>query len=136
MKFWFDSRRLEATEESSPDVKSRGQVGNQPTCVYDCYSTATSYQLPLSTYRKYDCVTGVTGCDVIGRGSDVMQRQLQVATTETGNGVIAAATTPGYVTSIDVMDCETTESDTGTDTGTGLPASLALYHPYSGSVTT
>jgi len=67
------SRRPEVTEETNPDIKSCRQVENQPTCVHDCYSTAASYQLPVTTHRKYDYVTGVTA------GSDVIEHD---ATTE------------------------------------------------------
>ena len=58
MKVCRDSRRSEATEETGPDIKSCGQVGNQPTCVHDCYSTAAGYQLPITTHCKCDSVTG------------------------------------------------------------------------------
>ena len=106
-------RRREAAEESGTDIKPHSEVGNQPTCVYDCYSTATSHRLPVPAYRKHnDVVVGVTGSDVIDGD--------------------ATTTTPGcHVTSLHRIDknkmCRMHEI--------GLPASRIIYQTYVGSVT-
>jgi len=60
----LDARRRETAAVNGADTKSRCEVGNQPTFVYDSYSTATGYQLPVPEYRKHDDVMGVTGSDI------------------------------------------------------------------------
>jgi len=148
-------RRREAAEESGTDIKPHSEVGNQPTCVYDCYSTATSHRLPVPAYRKHnDVVVGVTGSDVIKRGATTRRMssaggvtsytstirvtqecQYDVVIGNTGSDVIdgdATTTTPGcHVTSLHRIDknkmCRMHEI--------GLPASRIIYQTYVGSVT-
>jgi len=99
-------REQRATEVGGPDTKTRDEVGNQPTCVHDCYS---SYQLSAPTHRKCDYVTWVAGSDVTVDG--------------------AMATTPdSHVTSSHGADTETND--------TNLSTSHTLYHPHISSVTT
>ena len=56
--------RRRAAEESTTNRKSGAEVGNQPACVYDCYSTGSGYQL---SHHRRDDVTTATGNDVIVR---------------------------------------------------------------------
>jgi len=82
-----DFRRREASEEISVDSKSRAKVGNQPACVYHCYSTGSGYQLSVPTHQRHADVIGVTGSDVIvhdAMTTAVVDKKTNCCTNETG----------------------------------------------------
>ena len=108
-----DSRRPEATDESDLDICC--EVGNQPTCVYDCYSAAASYQLSVPTHRKYDDAIDITGSDVIDGNATTMTPSCHVTSMHGMNDY-------------SICDCKTNDMN--------LPASQTLYDPYTSSVTT
>jgi len=102
-----DFRRREPSDESSADTKSRAAVGNQPACIYDCYSTGSGYQLSLPPRQRHADVIRVTGSDVIVH--DAMTSAI------------------GSTIGLDKKaNCCTNE--------TSLSASQVLYQPYIGSV--
>jgi len=106
----YDFRRQEVAEESSViETKSRGEVENQPTRIYDCYFTGSSYQLSVPDHRKRDDVIGITGSDVINCD----------AASPTAVCCRAATT----LEQDKDMICRTNETD--------LPSSRVLHRPYT-----